>query len=313
MHITLKDFLNTKSDQPKICEIILLFSHIATDISGHTNMAGISGILGAVGETNDHGDDVQRLDVYANDLCKNRFSESPHVAAIASEEEKSIVVFDDHREANYIIAFDPLDGSSNIDVNVSIGSIFSVQKKRTDVDIHSEEQFFQKGTEQVISAYALYGASTVLVFSLNNQVYEATLESKTGEWFISREDMKLPESAKYYSVNESNYAFVSEKDQEYIDSLRSGSGLSARYIGSLVADMHRNMIKGGIFLYPAIDKSGNGEYSGKLRLLYELAPFAHLIELMGGIAHNGEERMLEIMPKSLHQREAAYLGNKITN
>lgn len=305
--------LQELSDYKEQKELALIMSDIAAIgkyISRETNRAGLVGILGYAGSVNIQGEQVQKLDVLANELCKNYLKQTGHFAALASEEEDGVVDMGDFgRDAKYIIAFDPLDGSSNIDVNVSIGTIFSVQKRRTDVDRMNPMQFCQKGTEQVLAGYILYGTSTVLVFSFGNGVHEFTLDQSLGEFLLSNEKMKVPPKCEIYSVNEGNVPFMKEKDKKFIDYLKLEKKCVTRYIGSLVADFHRNLIKGGIFLYPVIDKEGTGTYRGKLRLNYEAKPMAFLLEQAGGKAVDGEKNILEIEPSELHERVALVMGN----
>ncbi|PIT86907.1 MAG: fructose-bisphosphatase class I [Candidatus Magasanikbacteria bacterium CG10_big_fil_rev_8_21_14_0_10_43_6] len=231
---------------------------------------------------------------------------------MASEEEESVVdMAEDGSDAQYIIAFDPLDGSSNIDVNVSIGTIFSVHKRLPNVDRLDERQFFQAGHEQVLAGYILYGSSTVLVFSLGDGVHEFTLDPNIGEFFLSNEKITIPESCTYYSVNEGNVSYFEKSDAAFIEYLKHDVGASGRYIGSLVADFHRNLIKGGVFLYPRIDTKGDGVFTGKLRLNYELKPMAFLLEQAGGLAVDGAGMpILDIVPTELHERRGVVMGSR---
>jgi len=295
-------------------DLVLMMSDIAVIgkyISRETNRAGVAGIRGGTDATNIQGEHVQKLDIFANDLCKNYLRETGHFAALASEEENTVVDMGKYgKDAQYVIAFDPLDGSSNIDVNVSIGTIFSVHRRRTDCDRTDEKQFLQKGREQVLVGYVLYGSSTVLVFSFGDGVHEFTLDQGLGEFLLSNEHIRVPKKCLYYSVNEGNTFYMSEKDKKFIEYLKFEKKSSTRYIGSLVADFHRNLLKGGIYLYPAVDKKGTGEYMGKLRLNYELKPIAFLLEQAGGLAIDGEKDILNIQPTSLHQRTAFIAGNR---
>ncbi len=295
-------------------DLVLIMSDLAAIgkyISRETNRAGLGGIHGAIDTVNIQGEQVQKLDELANTLCKEYLRRTGHFALLASEEEDTVVDMGEYgKNARYIIAFDPLDGSSNIDVNVSIGTIFSVHRKRDDVPATSEEQYFQKGRDQVLAGYILYGSSTVLVFSFGDGVHEFTLDQGLGEFLLSNERIRMPEKCPYYSVNEGNTAYMSEKDKKFIDYLKFEKKCSTRYIGSLVADFHRTLVKGGIFLYPGVDKKGSGQYTGKERLNYEVKPVAFLIEQAGGIATDGKENILDIIPSSLHQRTAVVLGNK---
>ena len=312
---TLTQFLITHLvDKPDHTTLSLLLSDLATIgkvISQKTNSAGIAKILGSAGKTNVQDEDVQKLDMLANDLCKEYLMQTGRVAALASEEEDTVVAMGDSGNlAEYIIAFDPLDGSSNIDVNVSIGTIFSVYKRIPELDRMDEKQFLQKGKEQVLAGYVLYGSSTVLVFSFGDGVHECTFDQGVGEFLLSNERISLPNTPAYYSVNECNVNCVHEYDKKRMMWLRDESGLRSRYIGSLVADFHRNMIKGGVFMYPEIYKKKEDVYVGKLRLNYELNPMAFLIEQVGGMATDGKgNRILDIEPKALHQRSGFIVGN----
>lgn len=315
MHQSLTQFLlNDLADHPDhkaLLDIITDIASIGKEISRHTNKAGLVDILGSTGEVNVQNEHVQKLDIFANTLCKERFTQSPHFLSFASEEEDTVVNISNGRDAGYVIAFDPLDGSSNIDVNVSIGTIFSVYKALEGAPPESEEHFLQKGTEQVLAGYILYGSSTVLVFSFGNgHVHEFTLDHETVDFYLSSKSITVPDKAEYYSVNEANCKYNADIDVRFITYLKDEVGLSSRYIGSLVADFHRNLLKGGIFLYPAMDKDGTGEYKGKLRLVFELKPMAFLLHQAGGLAINGKEDILEMQTKSLHQRESIIMGNR---
>lgn len=302
------------SSHPDQKDLVLIMSDLATigkQISHHTNHAGLIGIQGGAGVENIHGEDVQKLDVYANELCKEYLRQTGHFAALASEEEDRPVDMGEYgKDARYVIAFDPLDGSSNIDVNVSVGTIFSVHSVRTGCDRFDEKQFLQKGKDQVLAGYLLYGSGTVLVFSFGDGVHEFTLDQGLGEFLLSREHIRVPDTCDIYSVNEGNAPHFSQKDRQFIEYLKTEKKCSTRYIGSLVADIHRNLLKGGIFMYPGMDKKGSGEYAGKLRLNYELKPLAFLIERAGGQAIDGIRDILDIEPVSLHERAGFIAGNK---
>lgn len=303
--------LGTHPDQKDLSLIMSDLATIGKYISRETNRAGLIGILGTAGQVNIQGEQVQKLDVLANEMCKTYLKQTGHFAALASEEEESVVDMGEFgKDAKYVIAFDPLDGSSNIDVNVSIGTIFSVHRIREDVERTSPLQFCQKGSEQVLAGYILYGTSTVLVFSFGDGVHEFTLDQSLGEFLLSNEHMTVPQTCEVYSVNEGNTRYFSEKDKNFIEYLKSEQHLSTRYIGSLVADFHRNLIRGGIFLYPAMDKERTGKYTGKLRLNYEAKPMAFLLEQAGGLAIDGKKNVLDIEPQGLHERVSLIMGNK---
>lgn len=306
--------LQQLSKHPDRADLTLIMSDLAVIgkyISRETNRAGIADIKGAAGARNIQGERVQKLDVLANTLCKDYLRATGHFAALASEEEDTVVDMGEYgKDAKYVIAFDPLDGSSNIDVNVSIGTIFSVHRLLSGVDRASEKHYLQKGREQVLAGYILYGSSTVLVFSFGDGVHEFTLDQGLGEFLLSNERIRVPAQCEYYSVNEGNTSSITDRDKKFIEYLKNEKKYSARYIGSLVADFHRNLLKGGIFLYPAIDKEKKGEYKGKLRLNYEAKPLAFLLEQAGGLAIDGKENILDSMPTSLHQRTALIMGNR---
>lgn len=302
------------ASHPDQKDLVLIMSDLAAigkQISHQTNHAGLVGIRGRAGFGNVSGDDVQKLDVYANELCKDYLRQTGHFALLASEEEETIVDMAGFgKDAKYVIAFDPLDGSSNIDVNAGIGTIFSVLRVRTDCDHAGEQQFFQRGRDQVIAGYLLYGSSTVLVFSFGDGVHEFTLDQGLGEFLLSNERIVIPDTCDMYGANEGNASYMSQKDRNFIDYLRVEKKCTTRYVGSLVADIHRTLLKGGIFLYPGIDKKGAGVYEGKLRLNYELKPLAFLLEQAGGRAIDGVQNILDIVPASLHQRCAFIAGSK---
>ncbi len=308
LHQYLLKHLVNHPDQNELVMIMTDLATIGKYISRETNRAGVAGIIGEAGYTNVQNENVKKLDVLANELCKSYLKETGHFAALASEEEDTVVDLE-NPNATYVIAFDPLDGSTNIEVNVSIGTIFSVLKRLPDVPAHSEQQFLQKGKEQVLAGYILYGTSTVLVFSFGDGVYEFTLDQSLGEFLLSRERLRFPQTCEIYSCNEGNLLIMKDRDRAFIEHLRNDLSFTARYVGSLVVDVHRTLIKGGIFLYPAIDKEHSGAYKGKLRLNYELKPLAFLVEQAGGLAVSEKERILEMQPKSLHERIPVVLGN----
>jgi len=300
------------SQHPDQKDLVLMMSELAVIgkiISKETNRAGLSGILGAVGMTNIQEEQVQKLDVFANELCKSYLKNSGYFAALASEEEEHVVNLE-KSDAQYIIAFDPLDGSSNIDVNVSIGTIFSVLRVQEGMPAASEQQFFQKASAQVLAGYLLYGSSTVLVFSFGAGVHEFTLDQTVGEFLLSRGNIQLPEGGQTYSVNEGNTRYFSSEDKRFIDALKFDRGMSSRYVGSLVADFHRTLLTGGIFLYPGIDKDGSGVYKGKLRLNYEVKPLAFMLAQAGGYSTDGQSDLVERVPVKLHERVPFIFGNR---
>lgn len=303
--------LSAHPDMSDIIQIMSDLSVIGKHISRDVHHASLLGIRGAVGAVNVQGEDVQKLDVVANELCKTYLTETGHFAAMASEEEEHVIDTGSMGEkARYVIAFDPLDGSSNIDVNITIGTIFSILRRIKDIERTDERHFLQKGSQQVCAGYFLYGAGTVLVFSFGNGVVEFTLDQTLGEFLLTHERMMMPEDGMIYSVNESNTKFFLEKDRKFVEYLKNRAGAQARYVGSLVADFHRTLKKGGIFLYPATDKKGTGDYCGRERLNYEVKPMAFLAQQAGGLATDGNFPISEIAPESLHQRIPVVLGSK---
>lgn len=282
-------------------------------ISLEVNRAGLIDILGMTGDTNVQGEEVKKLDVYANDILKNIMKKGGHACALCSEEEESFVpieeVYNDYSH-KYIVHFDPLDGSSNIDANISIGTIFSVYKRITSHGPGEIQDCLQLGLNQVAAGYVVYGSSTIMVYTAGKGVHGFTLDPSVGEFLLSYSDMKIPKKSKTYSVNEGNYSKWSMGMQKYIDYVKqsdkeTGRPYSSRYVGSLVADFHRNLLYGGIFIYPADEKNKNG----KLRLMYEANPLALIVEQAGGIATDGKNRILEIVPGSLHQRTPLFIGS----
>lgn len=308
----------------------------AKTISAEVNMAGLADILGMSGKTNIQGEEVQKLDEFSNNTIKKRMARSGYLCVMTSEEEEDIIPVLEGYQGKYTLAFDPLDGSSNIDVNVSIGTIFSIHRRKSDygeppvgrrsTDTGSEwqpgrgnpgsaEDLLQKGSMQVAAGYIIYGSSTMLVFTTGEGVHGFTLDPSVGEFYLSHPDIKMPEKSTYFSVNEGNYSYWDENMRRYIDHLKeqdkeSGRPYSSRYIGSLVADFHRNLISGGIFLYPK-DNKNPAKPSGKLRLLYEVAPLAFIVEQAGGRAITGDGReIMEIEPQELHQRVPIIIGSR---
>jgi fructose-1,6-bisphosphatase I len=279
-------------------------------IEAKIRLGGLADALGAYGEMNVQGEQQQKLDVYANQALLHCLGLRDSVAALISEEDEEAVTFDRSIETGkYIIVFDPLDGSSNIDVNVNVGTIFSVLR-RLDKDHSSglQASVLQHGHTQVAAGYVVYGPSTMLVYTSGHGVHSFTLDPRIGAYLLSHENMKMPEQGKYYSVNEANADEWPQKYRDYIDGLRTGSlgrKYSSRYIGSLVADFHRTLLKGGVFLYPPT----KAQPKGKLRLLYEANPLAFIAEQAGGVASNGCGRVLDIKPDAIHQRTPFMVGS----
>ncbi len=281
-------------------------------ISREVNKAGLADILGLTGKVNIQGEEVQKLDDFANAVFVSSFNHGELLCVMASEEVDDIIpIPDEYPCGYYALMFDPLDGSSNIDVNVNIGSIFSIVRKKSEGERGSIEDCLQPGTKQVGAGYVLYGSSTMLVYSTGQGVDGFTLDPSLGEFLLSHPDIQTPRRGKIYSVNEGNFDKWDDGVKNYIKHLKqtdkeTGRPYSARYIGSLVADFHRNLLKGGIFLYPADKKSPNG----KLRLLYEANPLSYLVEQAGGASSTGTQRILEIQPEELHQRVPLIIGSK---
>ncbi len=273
-------------------------------IEAKIRSAGLTDVLGAYGHENVQGEQQQKLDVYANQALLHCLGLRDSVAALVSEEDEEPVTFDRSVDTGkYIIIFDPLDGSSNIDVNVNVGTIFSVHKRLPQGEL--ETSILQSGTSQVAAGYVVYGPSTVLVYTTGHGVHGFTLDPTIGAFVLSHENMVMPEKGPYYSVNEANAETWPAGYAEYIRTLRA-SGYSSRYIGSLVADFHRTLLKGGIFLYPPTKK----QPGGKLRLLYEANPLSFIAEQAGGAASSGFGRILEIAPTGIHQRTPFMVGSK---
>jgi len=271
-------------------------------IASHVRMAGLADILGMAGKKNIQGEEVQKLDELSNNLLIQYLSQSGEFFALASEELDEPIFPEEGKDAKYVIAFDPLDGSSNIDVNISIGTIFSIHR-RVNSDV---SDFLQEGYKQVAAGYVIYGSSTMLVLSTGNGINGFTLDPAVGMYLLSHPNMKIPEKGKIYSINESNdKKWIDAGLKEYVESLKD-EGYTSRYIGSMVADVHRTLIKGGIFAYPADVKNKNG----KLRLLYEASPMAFLTVQAGGIATKVKEDILNIKPTDIHQRVPVFLGGK---
>ena len=273
-------------------------------VNREVNKAGLIDIMGALGTQNMGGDNQQKLDVLANIRFTRALAKGGEVCALVSEESESFV--DLNNDGKYVIAIDPLDGSSNIDVNVSIGTIFSVYRRKTNAGTPIQSvDILQKGSEQVAAGYVLYGSSTMLVYTTGHGVNGFTYEPSLGEYFLSHPDLKMPQDGRIYSINEGLSDSFSKGVRDYIDHCKA-QHYTARYIGSLVADFHRNMLKGGIYIYPATSK----DPKGKLRLMYECNALAYIAEQAGGAASDGERRILDIEVQELHQRTAFFVGSK---
>ena len=273
-------------------------------VNREINKAGLINIIGPVGKENVQGEDQQKLDVLANIRFSRALTKGGEACAVISEESEEIMDLNNH--GKYVIAIDPLDGSSNIDVNVSIGTIFSIFRRISPVGSPiTNEDVLQKGTEQVAAGYILYGSSTMLVYTTGHGVNGFTYEPSLGEYFLSHPDMQIPEDGSIYSINEGSLNSFSDEVKSYVSYCKEQK-YSGRYIGSLVADFHRNLLKGGIYIYPSTEKNPEG----KLRLMYECNALAFLVEQAGGSATTGVKRVLEVKPTTLHQRVPYFVGSK---
>jgi len=276
-------------------------------ISREVNKAGLVDIVGKAGQENASGEVVQKLDVLADNVMISCLKNSGECCGIASEENDHFVpITTTHsKNAKYVVLFDPLDGSSNIDVNVSIGTIFAIYRRTSTSGQVELKDFIQSGDRQIAAGYVVYGSSTMLVYSTGDGVHGFTLDPSIGEFCLSHENIQIPKNGKIYSVNQGNYPKFEEEIKAYVDSCMDQS-YSHRYIGSMVADVHRTLIKGGIFFYPATSNAPEG----KLRLLYECNPMSFLIEQAGGKASNGKDRIMALEAFELHQRCPVYMGSK---
>ena len=287
----------------------------AKRVNVEVSKAGLVDILGDAGTINVQGEDVKKLDVFANNQFTGVLQHGISCAGIASEELDDYVAFNDSvsRNSKYVCLYDPLDGSGNINVNVSIGTIFSVYRRVSEIGtVATREDFLQPGRKQVAAGYIVYGSSTMLVYATRRGVNGFTLDPSIGEFCLSHPNIKCPEFGKIYSVNHGNFFQYDQAVQKYINICQkknkdTGGPYTQRYIGSMVADVHRNLIKGGIFTYPGTTDKPNG----KLRLLYECNPFAFIVEVAGGKASNGKQRILDVVPTELHQRSPFFVGSKL--
>jgi fructose-1,6-bisphosphatase I len=281
-------------------------------VAAQVRRAGLGDVLGSTGQRNVQGETVQKLDVLANEALLYCLGSRGNVAVMASEEnEEPVVVPRDRECGKYVVVFDPLDGSSNIDVNVSVGTIFSILRREPDPSASREPllDVLQPGRRQLAAGYVVYGSSTMLVYTTGNGVFGFTLDPSIGAYLLSHERIRMPEQGSTYSVNEANADSFPETYQRYLAQLRSGTTgrtYSSRYIGSLVADFHRTLLKGGVFLYPPTEQHPHG----KLRLLYEANPIALLAEQAGGRAIDGRANILDLSPASLHQRTPLIVGSR---
>ena len=301
---TLQEYVARDKGQNQGLEaVIMAIAAGARRIQQQVQQAALTDTLGVTGEVNVQGEIVQRLDTASSDTFVETLSQSGHVAAIGCEEIENPVKVEGEVADGYIVLMDPLDGSSNIDVAVSIGSIFGIWKRRPGETVN-DDSLLRPGNEQVAAAYVVYGSSTVLVLATKNNVCGFTLDTESGTFAVTHPDIKIPADCPYYSTNEGNNKVLDEPTQRAIGLLRDK--YSQRYVGSLVADFHRNLLKGGIFAYPA----DTNRKDGRLRLMYEANPLGYVVEQAGGAASTGYVRILDIIPKELHQRTPLILGNK---
>lgn len=317
---TLSEFINEQQTAFPYAkgDLTRLLNHIGVAsklVNREVNAAGLVDILGKAGKSNIQGEDVMKLDEFANQKFLKVLSSSGEVCGIASEENHDIITFDNTlaKEGKYVVCIDPLDGSSNIDVNVSIGTIFSIYRRITRPGTKpTVEDLLQPGNKQVAGGYVIYGSSTMLVYTTGLGVTGFTFDPSIGEFCLSHYKISMPDNGTIYSINEGNYKQFSDGIQKYLDRCKGlnsdgRDALSARYIGSLVADFHRNLLKGGIYMYP----STLNQPGGKLRLLYECNPIAWLAEQAGGMATDGMgRRIMDIKPDDIHQRTSFFAGSK---
>ncbi len=304
------DFPYAKGELSRLLRDIGIAAKI---VNRSVNKAGLMDILGDHGDVNVQGEEVKKLDVIANDQFIAALASGGECRAIASEENEDIIQIKNkvNSDSKYVVCMDPLDGSSNIDVNVSIGTIFSIYRRVSTGEDATAEDFLQKGSSQVAAGYVIYGSSTMLVYTTGRGVNGFTLDPSIGEFCLSHPDMKTPENGALYSLNQGNFVHFPDGVKEYIkfcqeEDKATNRPYSLRYIGSLVADFHRNLLKGGIFIYPPTSKAPNG----KLRLLYECNPLALIAEQAGGCATDGFNRILDLQPESIHQRTPLFIGSK---
>ena len=307
MKQTIRDFtVSTLADRAEyqgLDAVILAIAKGARLLQSQVQDAGLIDALGSTGEINVQGEMVQRLDSAGSDIFVEVLSKCGRVAAIGCEELEKPVLVGQDAKYKYVVLMDPVDGSSNIDVAVSIGSIFGIWRRVSDQPVN-ESLLLKPGSAQIGAAYVIYGSSTILVTAIQDSVQAFTLDTSTGEFALTHPDIRIPDKCQYYSTNDGNFKRLDQATQSAVIALRDTYSL--RYVGSLVADFHRNLLKGGVFLYPADQKNTEG----KLRLMYEANPLGFVVEQAGGSASNGRERILDIRPEKIHQRTPLILGNK---
>ena len=298
-----------KGDLSRLLNDIAIASKI---VHREINKAGLVDILGEIGQENVQGESVKKLDLYANDQFIAAFKSGGECAAVASEEDEDIIILDGLNSQNgkYLVSIDPLDGSSNIDVNISVGTIFSVLQRKDTNKTVTKDEFFVAGKEQVAAGYVIYGSSTMLVYTTGNGVNGFTLDPSIGEFCLSHPNIQTPVNGEIYSVNEANLNTMSKGVKKYVSFCQQLDNNekrthTARFMGSLVADFHRNLLKGGIYIYPKTTAAP----LGRLRLIYECAPLAWIAEEAGGKASDGTQRILDIVPTNLHQRTPYFIGS----
>jgi len=304
------DFPYAKGELSRLLRDIGIAAKI---VNREVNKAGLADILGEAGTTNVQGEGQKKLDVYANEQFISALKHGGECCIVASEENDEYIPIDSEisKDAKYIVAMDPLDGSSNIDVNVAVGTIFSIYRRKSTAGKATIDDVLQCGTEQVAAGYVIYGSSTMLVYTTGKGVNGFTLDPSIGEFCLSHPDMKIPKDGSIYSINEGYYTHFPDGVKKYIkycqvEDVKTNRPYTSRYIGSMVADVHRNLIKGGIFIYPITAGAPNG----KLRLVYECNPMAFIIEQAGGKASNGYQRILDLPVNELHQRSAIFIGSE---
>ena len=301
------DFTSLLNDIVTACKVI----------SNMVNHGALVGVLGAAGSENVQGEDQKKLDVISNDVFLKTNEWAGHLAAMASEEMEEVYqIPGQYPKGKYLLTFDPLDGSSNIDVNVSVGTIFSVLRCKGNCVNPTAEDFLQRGTEQVAAGYALYGPSTMMVLTTGNGVNGFTLDQNIGEFVLTHPKMTIPEDTREFAINASNSRFWEEPVKRYVDECMAGttgpreSDFNMRWIASMVAEVHRILTRGGVFLYPFDSKMASKGLEGKLRLMYEANPMSYIIEQAGGASSTGRDRIMDIQPSTLHQRVPVILGSK---
>lgn len=303
-----KDFPYAKGELSRLLNDIGLAAKL---VNRTVNKAGLAQIFGKIGAVNIQGEEQQKLDVFADKQFLHALESGRECCMVASEEQDQAIIFPSNPQAKYIVCIDPLDGSANIDVNVSVGTIFSIYRRQSTQGLPQLSDVLQPGNQQVAAGYIIYGSSTMLVYTTGKGVHGFTLDPSLGEFCLSHPNIRIPEQGHIYSVNQGNYKHFPEPVKAYVNycqeiDAHSARPYTARYIGSMVADIHRNLLLGGIFLYPASLRYPQG----KLRLLYECNPLAWIVEQAGGCATDGRQRILSIVPTSLHMRSPIYIGSK---